>query len=369
MSMHRSNVVNFSAGPAALPTAVLERCQADLLNWQDTGMSVLEIGHRTDNFAEMADKIRENAAKILDIPDHYDILFLPGGASMQAAAVPMNLCQPTDHAQYMISGHWSRKAAAVASAYADVNEDNILFNHPATDVLPASEWSFDSSARYCHITNNETISGIRLETPSSCPVPLVADMSSCLMSEPIDVNAYQLIYACAQKNLGPSGVTLVIVDTHNLPEAQKITPPVINYALQSAQKSLVNTPPVFSIYVCGLMFEWLIAQGGLRVMQKRNAEKSALLYDLIDDSRLYQNHIAKAARSPMNVTFTLPTDELTHTFVQGAASAGMLGLRGHRAHGGIRVSLYNAIEKTQVERLLNFMQDFEIKHRAAGTGS
>lgn len=367
--MHRSNVVNFSAGPATLPTVVLERCQADLLNWQNTGMSALEIGHRTDYFAEMVDKIRLNVYKLLDLPNHYDILFLPGGASMQAAAVPMNLCQPSDRAQYMISGHWSRKALSVASAYVHVCEENILLNQPVIDVLPASEWSFDNSARYCHITNNETISGIRLETPSSCPIPLVADMSSCLMSEPIDVNAYQLIYACAQKNLGPSGVTMVIVDTHSLPEAQKITPPVINYALQSAQKSLVNTPPVFPIYVCGLMFEWIIAQGGLRVMQQRNAEKSALLYDFIDDSRLYHNHIAKAVRSPMNVTFTLPTDELTRVFVQEAASAGMLGLRGHRAQGGIRVSLYNAIEKTQVERLLNVMQDFEIKQRSARTGS
>lgn len=367
--MHRSNVINFSAGPAALPTAVLERCQADILNWQGTGVSALEMGHRTDEFAEMADKIRENTAKLLDMPPQYEVLFLPGGASMQAAAVPMNLCQAADHAQYMISGHWSRKAADVASSYVDVKKKDIILDAQKITVLPTSEWSFDPHARYCHITNNETISGIRLETPSSCPVPLVADMSSCLMSAPIDVSAYQLIYACAQKNLGPSGVTMVIVDTHSLPEAQKITPPVINYALQSAQNSLVNTPPVFPIYVCGLMFEWIIEQGGLRVMQTRNAEKSALLYDFIDDSRLYQNHITKAARSPMNVTFTLPAEDLTHAFVQEATSAGMLGLRGHRAQGGIRVSLYNAIEKTQVERLLNFMQDFEIKQRAASIGS
>jgi phosphoserine aminotransferase len=353
---------NFSPGPAALPLEVLEQAQGELLDWHRSGMSVMEISHRSKTFEQVAAEAEADLRELLSIPRNYKVLFLQGGASAQFSLIPLNLALPQSTVDYVNTGHWSHKAIAEAGRYCTVHLAGDAGGN-YTRVPPQTELRFSADAAYVHYTPNETISGVEFGyVPEVRGVPLVADMSSSILSRPIDVSKFGLIYAGAQKNIGPSGLTVVIVRDDLIGHARPETPLVFDYKAGADNQSMLNTPPTFAWYMAGLVFKWLKRGGGLAAVGERNRIKAETLYAAIDASQLYENSVAKDARSRMNVTFTLKKPELDAAFLAQAAAAGLHGLKGHRVSGGMRASIYNAMPLAGVEALIAFMREFERLH-------
>lgn len=351
---------NFNAGPAALPEWALQEAQKELLNFRDTGMSVMELSHRSKDYDAVHNEAKSLLASLLSIPEDYEILFLQGGASLQFSMVPMNLLQEGKTAYYALTGSWSEKALKEAqkvgqTAVAVSSKENSYKNIPAIDAA-----SIPSDAAYLHITSNNTIYGTQWQQfPTGLNVPLVADMSSDILCKPLNIEQFDLIYAGAQKNLGPSGVTVVIIKKDLLSRASDSLPTMLNYNTHAKNNSLYNTPPTFGIYLLSLVLKWVTNEGGLEVIAKRNNEKAALLYNEIDNSEgFYNGHADVDSRSNMNVTFTLSSDEASKAFLAQAKEAGFVGLNGHRSVGGCRASIYNAVPYENVERLAQFMNEF-----------
>jgi phosphoserine aminotransferase len=353
---------NFSPGPAALPLEVLQQAHDELLDWRRGGMSVMEVSHRGAAFVEVAAAAERDLRELMSIPSNYKVLFLQGGASAQFALVPMNLTPPGARVDYIDTGHWSRKAIDEAKRYCDVNVAADA-GGKYTRVPAQSELRLSSNAAYVHYTPNETIGGVEFGyVPQTRDVPLVADMSSNILSRPIDVAQFGLIYAGAQKNIGPSGLVVVIVREDLIGNARPYTPKVFDYKAAANEGSMLNTPPTFAWYMAGLVFKWLLAQGGVRAMGERNRLKAETLYSAIDASEFYNNPVAHDSRSWMNITFTLRDPALDKIFLSEAAAAHLHGLKGHRVVGGMRASLYNAVPLEGVHRLVEFMRDFERRH-------
>ena len=352
---------NFSAGPAKLPADVLKQVQAELLNWQDTGASVMELSHRGKDFDACAIAATDDLRDILNVPENYKILFCQGGARAQFAAVPLNILGNKTDADYINSGYWSQCAAKEATKYCNVIEQNVVVkNDGITSIKPMSEWQLSDNSAYVHYCPNETIDGIEIfEQPNFGNKTVVADLSSCILSQPIDVSRYGIIYAGAQKNIGPSGITIVIVREDLIGHAQKVLPSVLDYKLLMDHDSMFNTPPTFAWYMSGLVFKWIKNLGGLTAMQQRNQAKAQLLYQFIDQSGFYRNTVAIPNRSIMNVTFLSPNEELDKKFVSEATQANIIGIKGHRIAGGMRASIYNAMDIDGVKYLIEFMKQFE----------
>ena len=356
-------VYNFSAGPAVLPVSVLEEARKDLLALPGVGMSILEISHRSKKFDEVILGAETDMRKLAAIPDNYQILFLQGGASLQFSMVPMNLLPAGGKADYIVTGSWSKKAVKEAQKVGQVKVAATTEPENFTRVPRQDEIAYDSEAAYVHFTTNNTIFGTEWRSePRAGDAPLVADASSDIFSRPIGVSKYGLIYAGAQKNLAPAGVTLVIIRDDLLARSPEGLPTMLDYNTHAKARSLYNTPPVFTIYVMGLVLKWLIAEGGLEAVQRRNEEKAGLLYDLIDSTEFYRGHAERDSRSLMNVTFRLPSEDLEKQFIAEATKAGLDGLKGHRSVGGCRASIYNAFPREGVEALLSFMKEFERTH-------
>ncbi|HYL03445.1 MAG TPA: 3-phosphoserine/phosphohydroxythreonine transaminase [Steroidobacteraceae bacterium] len=357
-------VFNFAAGPAMLPVEVLERARAELTDWQGLGLSVMEISHRSKPFLAVARAAEGALRQLLAVPERYRILFLQGGASAQFAAVPFNLARADSTVDYLVTGHWSAKAVAEArrlTGRVNVAADEAASNY--TTVPPPGSPALTPGAAYLHYTPNETIGGVEFPyVPETRGAPLVADMSSTLLSRPLDVARFGLIYAGAQKNIGPAGLTVVIVNEELLGRARPGTPAVWDLQKMAAEESMLNTPPTFAWYLAGLVFEWLEAQGGLEAMARRNRAKAQLLYGAIDGSGFYSNPVARECRSWMNVPFRLPDPALEGAFAAEARAAGLVNLEGHRSVGGMRASLYNAMPLAGVEALTAFMKEFERRH-------
>ncbi|RMH62544.1 MAG: 3-phosphoserine/phosphohydroxythreonine transaminase [Zetaproteobacteria bacterium] len=354
---------NFSAGPAMLPTAVIERAQRELPDWQGSGMSVMEMSHRGKEFMSIAERAERTLREIMAIPDHYKVLFLQGGASSQFAMVPLNLLGARTSADYLNTGMWSKKAIAEAKRFCQVNIAADTSEDGFTRVPSQEELSLNPDAAYVHYTPNETIGGVEFDyIPDTGDVPLVADMSSTILSRPIDVSRFGLIYAGAQKNIGPAGLTIVIVREDLLGRCAEMAPTMFNYQVHADSGSMYNTPPTYSWYMAGLVFEWIKEQGGLSAIAEVNRRKAEKLYAAIDRSSLYANPVDKNARSWMNVPFTLADPALDAAFLQGAAERGLLTLKGHRSVGGMRASIYNAMPEEGVDALIAYMEDFERSH-------
>ncbi|MFO7954509.1 3-phosphoserine/phosphohydroxythreonine transaminase [Thioalkalivibrio sp.] len=357
-----TRVMNFSAGPAALPQAVLERARDELLDFRGSGMSVMEMSHRGKPFMAVAEKAEHDLRKLMNIPEDYSVLFLQGGATGQFAAIPMNLANGQGM-DYVDTGAWSGKAIKEAQKYGPVN---IVASSQASgyDSIPdRATWNLDPNAAFVHYTPNETIGGVEFpDIPDVGDVPLVADMSSTILSRPIDVSKFGVIYAGAQKNIGPAGLTVVIVRNDLLQREKGAVPAVLDWALQAENDSMYNTPPTFGWYLAGLVFEWLLDQGGLEGMAEVNQRKATKLYQYIDNSAFYRNPVEPSARSWMNVPFILADDALDGTFLNEADAAGLSSLKGHRSVGGMRASIYNAVPESAVDTLIEFMADFENRH-------
>jgi phosphoserine aminotransferase len=360
-------VHNFSAGPAALPLAVLERARDELTDYQGTGMSVMEMSHRSKAFIDIAERAEQACRTLLAVPDNYRILFLQGGATAQFAAVPLNLLGPRTSADYVNTGAWSVKAIKEMARYGNARVIASAEDTSFDRVPDPAQWQRDADAAYLHICSNETIGGVQFAdfaADLSLPgVPLVADMSSDILSRPLAIEQFGLIYAGAQKNIGPAGLTLVIVRDDLLDQAQAHTPSVLSYRVQADADSMSNTPPTYAWYLAGLVFDWLLEQGGLTAMAQANGAKAETLYGLIDASNFFHSPVEPGSRSQMNVPFTLPDKALDAAFLAGAEAAGLMNLKGHRSVGGMRASLYNAVGQESVDALCQFMQDFEREHR------
>jgi phosphoserine aminotransferase len=353
-------IFNFSAGPAVLPLPVLEQAQRDLLALPGVGMSVLEISHRSKPFDEIILGAEADIRKLAGVSDDYHVLFLQGGASLQFSMVPMNILPAGGKADYIITGSWAQKAMKEAKKVGTVNVAATTEPENFDRIPKQAELKLDAEAAYVHFTTNNTIHGTEWKyDPATGSVPLVADSSSDIFSRPIDVNKYALIYAGAQKNLAPAGVTLLIIRKDMLERSPKGMPTMLDYNTHAKERSLYNTPPVFAIYVMRLVLKWLVDQGGLEVVKRRNEGKAKVLYDQIDSTEFYRGHAKPDSRSLMNVTFRLPNEELEKQFVTEATKAGLDGLKGHRSVGGIRASIYNAFPKEGVETLVAFMKEFE----------
>ncbi len=345
-----------------LPTEVLQQVREEMLDWNGSGMSVMEVSHRGAAFMRIAAEAEEDLRELMGVPRNYKVLFMQGGASAQFAVVPLNLTTAASSTDYINTGHWSAKAIGEAGRYCTVR----VAGDAGGDYLrvpPQSELRLHPQAAYVHYTPNETIGGVEFGyVPETGGIPLVADMSSCILSEPIDVSRYALIYAGAQKNIGPSGLVVVIVHEDLIGRARRETPSLFDYKAVADDRSMVNTPPTFAWYVAGLVFKWLKRNGGVGAMAERNRVKAHRLYAAIDGSPLYRNAVQADSRSRMNVTFTLRKPELDALFIEQAAEAGLANLKGHRVFGGMRASLYNAMPLAGVEALIRFMHEFEIKH-------
>jgi phosphoserine aminotransferase len=354
---------NFSAGPSALPTEVLEEAAAELLDYRGKGLSVMEMSHRSPEFIEIAEAAEADFRDLLGVPDDYAVLFLQGGATAQFAAVPLNLLGSKTSADYVNTGAWAKKAISEAKRYCRVN---VAASSEATNfdrVPPRADWRLDPDAAYVHVISNETIGGVELfDDPDVGATPLVADMSSTLLSRPLDVTRYGVIYAGAQKNIGPAGLVLVIVRRDLLDRVRPETPSILDWRLNADNDSMYNTPATYSWYIAGLVFRWLKRQGGLPAIAIRNRAKAGKLYGAIDASNFYSCPVLKQNRSLMNVTFTLADATLDKAFVAGAERAGLLTLQGHRSVGGMRASLYNAVPEAAVDALIDYMNVFETEH-------
>jgi phosphoserine aminotransferase len=357
-------VYNFASGPAALPLEVLEQAREELIDWRGSGMSVMEISHRSKAFVAVVADAESTLRSLLAIPAGYKVLFLQGGATGQFAAIPMNLTAPGAVADYVNTGAWSKKAIGEAQRLqVKVNVAGDAAASSYTTVPDQASLTLTPGAAYLHYTPNETIGGVEFPyVPHTGAVPVVADMSSTILSRPIDVSKFGLIYAGAQKNIGPSGLCVVIVREDLLGKARPGTPSVWDYQAMAAEGSMLNTPPTFALYVAGLVLKWMQAQGGVEGMGARNRAKAELLYRTIDESGLFRNPVAKSCRSWMNVPFTLARPELDPTFLAEAKAAGLVSLEGHRSVGGMRASIYNAMPLEGVQALVAFMQDFQRRH-------
>jgi phosphoserine aminotransferase len=356
-------VYNFSAGPAAMPEPVLQRAQAELLDWHGRGMSIMEMSHRGADFGSVLSKAEADLRGLLAMPANYRILFLQGGALAQNAAVPLNLLAPDGVADYVDTGHWSRKSIAEAGKYGRVNVAASSADAQYTYVPPQSAWRLSPDASYVHITTNETIGGVEyFQFPDTRTVPLVADASSDILSRPLDVTKFGVVYAGAQKNIGPAGLTLVLVREDLLGRARRECPSVLDYAVQAREGSMFNTPTTFAIYLAGLTFEWLHAQGGLAAIERANIAKAVALYAEVDRTGFYRNPVRQSDRSRMNVPFFLDDARLDEPFLAGASARGLVQLKGHRAVGGMRASIYNAMPIEGVRALVDWMREFEREH-------
>jgi len=352
---------NFSAGPATLPEAVLRQAQAELLEWQDARASIIEISHRSSDFIAVAAQAEKDLRTLLAIPDDYAVLFLGGGATTQQALIPLNFSQPGQTVDYAITGHWGKTAIKQLNPEVKLN---IVANSEAngfTDIPDYAQWQLSPDAAYVHITANETIHGVEFrDIPDTGNVPLIADFSSSIASEPIDISRYGVIYAGAQKNLGPVGITVVIIRRDLLQRSGHQRADIFDYRSHAARDSMLNTPPTWNWYLAGLVFRWMIDQGGLENFARLNQKKSILIYDVIDHSGgFYQNKVDPSVRSRMNIPFFLPDAELEARFIKQAQQAGLLALKGHKAIGGIRASLYNAMPLAGAQALADFMRDFQ----------
>lgn len=358
-----TRVFNFSAGPAVLPEPVLRQAAEEMLDWHGSGMSVMEMSHRGKEFIAIHAQAEADLRELLAIPKNYKVLFLQGGAAGQFAIVPMNLLRGKTGADYVNTGQWSKKAIGEARRYCKVNvaassEDANFTYAPRQD-----QWKLDPNAAYVHITSNETIGGVEFHwIPETGNVPLVADASSHILSRPMDVSRYGLIYAGAQKNIGPAGLTIVIVREDLIGQAMPVTPDVFNYKVQAEADSMINTPPTYAIYIAGLVFQWLKKLGGLSKMEEINVAKAALVYDYLDQTEFYHSPVAREDRSRMNIPFTLRNPALDEAFLKQAKEHGLTQLKGHRSVGGMRASLYNAMPPEGVKALVEFMREFERKN-------
>ncbi len=356
-----SRIYNFSAGPATLPLAVLEQAQQEMTDWHGAGMSVMEMSHRGKEFISIAEKAEADLREVMAIPEHYKVLFLQGGASSQFAMVPLNLMGSARKADYFDTGAWSAKAIKEAARYGHVNIVASSKEQSYTTVPDRGLWELDENAAYVHYTPNETIGGLAFDAePETGDIPLVADMSSTILSGPIDVDKYGIIYAGAQKNIGPAGLTIVIVREDLVGIAGANTPAMMDYGIHAKAESMYNTPPTYAWYIAGLVFDWLLKNGGLSAMAEVNERKAGALYDCIDNSGgFYSNPVDIPYRSLMNVPFVMADSNLDAEFLTGAAEAGLVQLKGHRSVGGMRASIYNAMPEEGVNALISFMQDFQ----------
>lgn len=354
---------NFSAGPAVLPLEVLKQAQEEMLDWHGSGMSVMEMSHRGKEFIAIHAQAEADVRELLAIPANYKVLFLQGGAIGENAIVPMNLLRGKTGADYINTGEWSKKSIKEAKKYCAVNVAATGEANNFTSIPKRDTWKLDPNAAYVHICSNETIGGVQYHgSPNVGDVPLVADMSSDILSRPVDVAKYGLIYAGAQKNMGPSGLTLVIVRDDLIGQASPITPSAFDYKQQADNDSMLNTPPTYAIYIAGLVFQWLKKNGGIKAIEAHNRKKAALIYDYLDTSSFYTSPVAREDRSLMNVPFKLKNEALDEAFLKGAKELNMLQLKGHRSVGGMRASIYNAMSIEGVETLVNYMNDFEKKN-------
>lgn len=355
-----SRVFNFSAGPAMLPEAVLQQAKEEMLDWHGAGMSVMEMSHRGKEFMSIAEQAEADLRSLMKIPDNYKVLFLQGGASSQFAMIPMNLASAKRKVDYINTGSWSKKAIAEAKRFADVNIVATTEDSKFTTTPAQSELQLSSDAAYLHYTPNETIQGVEFPyVPDTAGVPLIADFSSTILSRPIDVANYGIIYAGAQKNIGPAGLTLVVIREDLIGQAAESTPTMFQYATHSDNGSMYNTPPTYGWYLAGLVFKWLQDRGGLEGMAQINQRKSDALYQAIDKSDFYANPVSPESRSWMNIPFTLANSELDGKFLEGASAEGLKTLKGHRSVGGMRASIYNAMPEEGVQTLIEFMAEFE----------
>ena len=356
-------IFNFSAGPAVLPETVLQQARDEMLDWQGSGMSVMEMSHRGKEFISIAETAEADLRELLAIPSSYKVLFLQGGATAQFAMVPMNLLGGKATADYIHTGEWAKKAIGEANKFCDVNvaassEDKKFTYAPKQDT-----WRLSPDAAYLHYTGNETIGGVEFQwVPQTGDVPLVCDLSSSLMSRPMDVSRFGLIYAGAQKNIGPAGLTIVIVREDLIGHAPATTPSMFDYKVHADNGSMYNTPPTYAIYMAGLVFQWLKRNGGLPQMEKINIAKAKAIYDVLDGSGFYRSPVAKDDRSRMNIPFTLRDESLDEPFLKAAKQRGLIQLKGHRSVGGMRASIYNAMPIEGVHTLVEFMREFERKH-------
>jgi phosphoserine aminotransferase len=358
-----TRIFNFSAGPAVLPEEVLRQAAAEMLDWHGSGMSVMEMSHRGKEFIAIAEEAEADLRALMGVPAGYKVLFLQGGATLQFAMVPMNLLRGRKSADYVHTGEWSKKAIGEAKAYCRVNIAASAEDARFTCVPDRATWKLDPDAAYVHVCTNETIGGVEYHfVPDTGDVPLVADMSSHILSRPVDVAKYGLIYAGAQKNIGPAGLTIVIVREDLIGRPIDGTPSMLDYKVHADAQSMSNTPPTYAIYIAGLVFKWLQAQGGLAAIERRNVEKAALLYDYLADSSLFASPVRAQDRSRMNIPFTLRDAALDEPFLKGAQERGMVQLKGHRSVGGMRASIYNAMPVEGVRRLVDYMKEFEARH-------
>lgn len=359
-----SRVYNFSAGPSMLPVEVLERAQKEMLDCNGSGQSVMEMSHRSKEYQAIIDHAEALFRGIMHIPDNYKVLFLQGGASTQFAMVPFNLGNKNKIADYVITGQWAKKAFAEAGRYLDAHD--IASSADKTfSYLPKVDASMlTPGADYVHITYNNTIYGTHYNTmPDFGDATVVTDMSSCILSEEVDISKFGLIYAGAQKNMGPAGVTVVIVREDLIGDAMDMTPTMLNYETHAKNGSMFNTPPTYGIYICGLVYEWIKNMGGVKVMHEKNVEKAKLLYDFLDNSKMFRGTVVPEDRSLMNVPFVTDSDELNAAFIAEAKAKGFVNLKGHRTVGGMRASIYNAMPIEGVKALVAFMKDFETKNQ------
>ncbi|MEO1956511.1 MAG: 3-phosphoserine/phosphohydroxythreonine transaminase [Methylophilaceae bacterium] len=355
-----TQVYNFSAGPAVLPQPVLKRAQAEMLDWHGSGMSVMEMSHRGEDFLSILAKAEADCRTLLTIPDNYKVLFLQGGAVAENVMIPLNLLNGKS-ADYAVTGSWSKRSVKEAKMVGAV--DVVANSYPFTSVPDFAEWTLNKDAAYLHICTNETVNGVEFDAlPDAGNVPIVADMSSHILSKPIDVSKFGVIYAGAQKNIGPAGLCLVIVRDDLLDQASDATPGVFHWKQQAENHSMVNTPPTYSIYMAGLVFEWLLEKGGVAAIEKQNIAKASLLYGYIDSTDFYINAVAVQNRSRMNVPFLLKDEALNAAFLAGAETNGLLQLKGHRSVGGMRASIYNAMPLEGVQALVGYMKLFEKSH-------
>jgi phosphoserine aminotransferase len=358
-----TRVFNFSAGPAMLPEPVLRQAAEEMLDWHGSGMSVMEMSHRGKEFIEIHAQAEADLRELMAIPQNYKVLFLQGGAAAQFAVVPMNLLRGRSGADYVYTGQWSKKAIAEAKKFCRVNIAASSEDANFTYAPRQETWRTDPNAAYVHITSNETIGGVEFHwIPDTGAVPLVSDMSSHILSRPIDVSRFGLIYAGAQKNIGPAGLTIVIVRDDLIGQALPTTPEVFNYKVQAEADSMINTPATYAIYIAGLVFKWLKGLGGLEKMAEVNRAKAKLVYDYLDQTEFYHSPVAKEDRSLMNIPFTLRNDKLDAEFLKQAAARGLTQLKGHRSVGGMRASIYNAMPVEGVAALVDYMREFEKSH-------
>ena len=355
-----SRVFNFSAGPSMLPLSVLKTAQAELLEYKGTGQSVMEMSHRSKDYEEIIETAEADLREIMNIPDNYDVFFTQGGGYTQFASVPLNLMNKNNKADYIITGQWAKKAFEEACKYGDARAAASSADKTFSYIPKTTREDFRKDADYVYICLNNTIYGTKYNTlPDTGDIPLVADISSCMLSEPLDVSKFGLLFGGAQKNVAPAGVVMVIARKDLLGNAMDITPTMLNYNIQADAKSLFNTPPCYNIYMAGLVFKWIKEQGGVEAVYKNNLKKANLLYDFLDNSKMFKGTVVKEDRSLMNVPFVTDSEELNKKFIAESQANGLVNLKGHRTVGGMRASIYNAMPYEGVEALVNFMEKFE----------